>query len=142
MNDSKTDDPGVERHPVEPRSADSRSVETRSTETRSTETRSTESRAAEFVASLPSPRASGDRSDRFARLGMVIMSLGLAVTVVATVLSQTSDNSLDQSTQISLGITGLAATCFGGVIFLRYSLGELLRFWMLRMLHERETHRR
>lgn len=132
MNDSKTDDPGVERHPVEPRSADSRSVETRSTE----------SRAAEFVASLPSPRASGDRSDRFARLGMVIMSLGLAVTVVATVLSQTSDNSLDQSTQISLGITGLAATCFGGVIFLRCSLGELLRFWMLRMLHERETHRR
>lgn len=137
MNDSKTDDPGVERHPVEPRSADSRSADSRSVETRSTE-----SRAAEFVASLPSPRASGDRSDRFARLGMVIMSLGLAVTVVATVLSQTSDNSLDQSTQISLGITGLAATCFGGVIFLRYSLGELLRFWMLRMLHERETHRR
>ncbi len=137
MNDSKTDDPGVERHPVEPRSVDSRSADSRSVETRSTE-----SRAAEFVASLPSPRASGDRSDRFARLGMVIMSLGLAVTVVATVLSQTSDNSLDQSTQISLGITGLAATCFGGVIFLRYSLGELLRFWLLRMLHERETHRR
>ncbi|MEI2639608.1 MAG: hypothetical protein V9F03_11540 [Microthrixaceae bacterium] len=137
MNDSKTDDPGVERHPVEPRSADSRSADSRSVETRSTE-----SRAAEFVAALPSPRASGDRSDRFARLGMVIMSLGLAVTVVATVLSQTSDNPLDQSTQISLGITGLAATCFGGVIFLRYSLGELLRFWLLRMLHERETDRR
>lgn len=102
-------------------------------------------RADEFVASLPEPAndpsvgAGGDRSDTYARLGMIIMAIGLAVAVIAVIMSQTSDNPLDQSTQISLGIAGVAAVCFGGVLFLRYSFGRLLRFWLLRMLHEQHT---
>lgn len=94
-------------------------------------------RAERFVASLPEavdPTAT-DRSR--SRLGMGVMLVGLGVTIVAVILSQSSNNPLDQSTQISLGITGLAAVCLGGVVFLRYSLGRLLRFWLLRMLHER-----
>ncbi|MGB3409783.1 MAG: hypothetical protein WBA45_01195 [Microthrixaceae bacterium] len=93
-------------------------------------------RAAEFVSALPASSGSADRNDSYARAGMIIMAVGVAVAVLAVILSQASDNSLDQSTQISLGIAGLAATCFGGVIFIRYSLGGLLRFWLLRILHE------
>ncbi|MGB6057347.1 MAG: hypothetical protein WBF71_03715 [Microthrixaceae bacterium] len=93
-------------------------------------------RAAEFVSALPASSGGADRNGSYARAGMIIMVLGVAVAIVAVILSQTSDNPLDQSTQISLGIAGLAATCFGGVVFIRYSLGGLLRFWLLRILHE------
>lgn len=95
-----------------------------------------------FVASLPEPSNvstmadRGDRHDTYERLGMIIMIIGLVVAVIAVIMSQTSDNPLDQSTQISLGIAGTAAVCFGGIVFLRYSFGRLLRFWLLRMLHE------
>ncbi|HET8929683.1 MAG TPA: hypothetical protein VFN21_03395 [Acidimicrobiales bacterium] len=97
----------------------------------------TNRKADDFVAGLP------DVADRtraeliYARIGMVLMVAGFAVSVLAVILSQGSDNSLDQSTQLALGIAGLAAVGVGGVVFLRYSLGRLLRFWLLRMLHER-----
>lgn len=102
-----------------------------------------ERRAEAFAASLPEP--SGDttasdvpgRHDTYARAGFVIMVIGLVVAIIAVMMSQSSNNSLDQSTQISMGIAGIAAVVFGGVVFLRYSLGQLLRFWLLRMLHER-----
>lgn len=103
----------------------------------------TDRRADEFVASLPEPSTSrtttdaAGRHDNYARLGMAVMIIGLVVAVVAVIMSQTSDNPLDQSTQISMGIAGLAAVGFGGVVFLRYSFGRLLRFWLLRMLNER-----
>lgn len=93
-------------------------------------------RAAEFVSALPATSDRANRNDAYARAGMIVMFLGLAATIVAVVLSQASNNPLDQSTQISLGIAGLAGICFGGVIFLRYSLGDLMRYWLLRMVHE------
>ncbi|HTO01620.1 MAG TPA: hypothetical protein VL068_13195 [Microthrixaceae bacterium] len=95
-----------------------------------------EHRAGEFVSALPTPSEPTGRSDTYARVGLIVMVLGLAAAIIGVVLSQASNNPLDQSTQISLGIAGLAATCFGGVIYLRYSLGNLLRFWLLRVLHE------
>lgn len=99
-------------------------------------------RAQDFVASLPEPptrQGTADdpgRHNTYARLGFTVMVIGLVLAVVAVVMSQSTNNPLDQSTQISLGIAGVAAVVFGGVVFLRYSLGQLLRFWLLRMLHE------
>ena len=98
-----------------------------------------EQRAGEFVSALPRTTTASDRSgrsDTYARRGCFVMAIGLAAAILAVVLSQASNNLSDQSTQISLGIAGLAATCVGGVVFLRYSLGNLLRFWLLRILHE------
>ena len=94
-------------------------------------------KAREFADSLPSTSNRTGRHDTYARLGTVMMVIGLGLSIVATVLSQASDNPLDQSTQISLGITGLTLACVGGVVFLRYSLGQLLRFWLLRVVAEK-----
>ena len=98
-------------------------------------------RADRFVDSLPEVADRTRHEQTWARVGVVVMILGFVITVLAVILSQGSDNSLDQSTQISLGITGLAAVCLGGVVFLRYSLGRLLRFWLLRLLHEHHEQR-
>lgn len=93
-------------------------------------------KADEFVAGLPQVADRTRAEVLYARVGMAFMIVGFAVTVLAVVLSQGSDNSLDQSTQLVLAVAGLAAVCLGGVVFLRYSLGRLLRYWLLRMLHE------
>lgn len=96
-------------------------------------------RATAFVAGLPTVSDPSRREATYARIGMVVMSLGLVVAVVAVILSQSSQNPLDQSTQLTMAVAGLAATAFGGVVFLRFSLGRLLRFWLLRMLHEQRV---
>lgn len=93
-------------------------------------------RAERFVSDLPeATNRTRDEQNR-ARLGVGVMLGGFGLTVLAVILSQMSENPLDQSTQISLGIAGLAAVGVGGVVFLRYSLGRLLRFWLLRLLHD------
>ncbi len=99
-------------------------------------------RADRFVADLPDVTDRTAKETTLARVGVGAMAVGFLLTVVAVILSQSSDNALDQSTQISLGITGLAAVCAGGVVFLRYSVGRLLRFWLLRLLHENRSDRR
>lgn len=83
-------------------------------------------------------RAGGrpDRSARLARLGAVLMAVGLGATILAVVLSQLTNNPLDQSTDISLGIAGLAAIAVGAVVHVCNSFGLLMRFWMLRLVHE------
>lgn len=95
-----------------------------------------ESDADAFVARLPDVADRTRAEILYARVGMALMLAGFAVSVIAVILSQGSDNALDQSTQLALGIAGVAAVGLGGVVFLRYSLGRLLRYWLLRMLHE------
>ncbi len=97
-------------------------------------------RAERFVASLPVASDPSRRHATYAAVGMALMLVGLVTAIVAVLLSQASDNPLDQSTQTSLGIAGLAAVGVGGAVFLRYSLGTLLRYWLLRMTDEQ--HRR
>lgn len=97
----------------------------------------TSRRGEEFAASLPAVSDRSGRERQLARAGAVLMAVGVLVAVVAVVMSQASDNPLDQSTQLSLGIAGLAVACVGAAIFLRFSLGQLLRYWLLRLLHER-----
>lgn len=93
-------------------------------------------RADAFVASLPDGAVRGSREILLARLGMAIVVIGVVVALVAVVLSQSSDNPLDQSTQLAMGVAGVALVGAGGVVFLRYSLGRLLRYWLLRVLDE------
>jgi hypothetical protein len=40
---------------------------------------------------------------------------------------------------ISGGLLGLGCTIVGAALFLRYSLGRYLRFWLLRMIYEEHT---
>lgn len=91
-------------------------------------------KATRFVDTLPDPVDRTAAETTWTRVGAVIMVIGLIVAIAAAGLSQASNNTLDQNTQISAGIAGIAAVCFGGVLFLRYSIGRFLRYWLLRML--------
>lgn len=94
-------------------------------------------RAREFTAALSDvPVESTSRNATWAKLGLVLQIVGVAMTLIALALSQTTSNPLEQSTSISLGLAGLALVGLGGALFLRYSFGQFLRFWLLRLSAE------
>ncbi len=91
-------------------------------------------KADRFLAQLGDVRVdSSSRNRSLAKLGMVLLVAGAIVGWLAVVLSQTTDNPLDQSTDVSLGIAGMTTSLIGLGLYLRYSLAQFLRFWLLRL---------
>lgn len=91
-------------------------------------------RARDFSRALEDvPAQSTSRNGTWATVGLVLALLGVALTLIAVGLSQKTSNSLEQSTDLSLALTGLALVGLGGAVYLRYSLSQLLRFWLLRL---------
>lgn len=96
-------------------------------------------RADRFVAGLPDATDRTRRDVVWSRIGAVTMVAGAVIALVGVLASQASNNPLDQNTQLTLAVFGVALVGLGGVVFLRYSLGRLLRYWLLRILDT--THR-
>ena len=96
-------------------------------------------RAARFIVDLGDiDHDSSSRNATLSKVGMVLLIVGAAVAIVGVLLSQSSNNPRDQSTQISIGLAGIAVAIVGLGLFLRYSLAQFLRFWMLRFIYEQQ----
>ena len=94
-------------------------------------------RAQDFASALSDvPVESTSRNAAWAKTGLALQIIGVASAVIALALSQTTSNPLEQATCISLGLAGLCLVGLGGVLFLRYSFGQFLRFWLLRLSAE------
>jgi hypothetical protein len=63
---------------------------------------------------------------------------GMALGGVAYLLSSGTENPLQQRDAIVVALVGVAVAVAGGAVFLRYSLGALLRLWLARQLLDRE----
>lgn len=68
-----------------------------------------------------------------ANLGIFLIVVGVVLTVVA------NTTIVEESYTVTTGLMGIAITIAGGAIFLRYSLGRYLRFWLLRQIHEQRV---
>jgi hypothetical protein len=92
--------------------------------------------SAAFLAEIAALRVQrSGRDARLLQLGSLLMPLGVVLGVVAWFVSRNTDNPLDQRDAIILAITGVALSVVGVGLFVRYSLGEFLRFWMARLVH-------
>ena len=105
-------------------------------------------RAAEFRAAVSEIKvketsASNDRT--FAIVGVVLMVVGVVLTVVAYSQSHGADPSYltegpaSQRDAITIGLIGIAVVVMGAALFLRYSLGQFLRFWLARLIYEQQA---
>lgn len=102
----------------------------------------TTDRAEQFLTDLAGvEQARGSRNAVMARLGAVLLAVGVGLAALGLVLSQTTDNPLDQSTDLSLGLVGVVLSLAGLGLFLRYSFAQFLRFWLLRLIYEQSTAR-
>jgi len=84
------------------------------------------------------------RTERLlAGVGVALMVGGIVVALAAYVASLdvqatpgTNVDVLDSSSYQVLAVVGLAVSLVGGFVFLRYSLAQFLRFWLLRQSYE------
>lgn len=89
------------------------------------------------LARLRVKRASPSTEQRLLLAGAVLMPLGLVLVLVGYLgASGTTELSSQVPYLISGGLLGLGLTIVGAALFLRYSLGRYLRFWLLRMIYE------
>ena len=79
-------------------------------------------------------------------LGVLLMVAGIAIAFVAysaslnvTATPGTNVDVLDSNSYLALTVAGLAMSVTGGFVFLRYSLGRFLRFWLLRQSYEQRV---
>ena len=76
------------------------------------------------------------------RLGGLLMAVGPVLTVVAWFQSSQTSSPFNQNDAIIVALIGVTTAVVGVALFLRYSLGEFLRFWMARILAEQQSHAR
>jgi hypothetical protein len=100
-------------------------------------------RLEEFQSELARLRVKGRSADDEQRLlfaGIILMPVGLVLVLVGYVgASGTTDLSAQVPYLLSGGVFGLGLTIVGAALFLRYSLGRYLRFWLLRLIYEEHT---
>ena len=83
---------------------------------------------------------SADDEQRLLFAGIILMPVGLVLVLVGYVgASGTTDLSAQVPYLLSGGVFGLGLTVVGAALFLRYSLGRYLRFWLLRLIYEEHT---
>ena len=78
------------------------------------------------------------REKALARLGAVLLVAGPVLGVIAYLLSSGTTNPLQQRDAIVIALIGVSVSIAGLALFLRYSLGGILRLWLARAVAERE----
>lgn len=89
------------------------------------------------LARLRVKRGSPSNEQRLLMTGVVLMPVGLGLVLIGYLgASGTTELSSQVPYLISGGLLGLGLTIVGAALFLRYSLGRYLRFWLLRLIYE------
>jgi len=102
----------------------------------------TDDRASEFGREVQDIRVPGGtvaRERLLARVGAALLLLGPVLGVVAYFLSHGTTNELQQRDAIVLGLVAVTVSVAGLALFLRFSLGALLRLWLARLVAVQES---
>jgi hypothetical protein len=91
------------------------------------------------VAALKVRGGTVGRERLLARAGAVLLAAGVLVAIYAYTLSHGTDDPLQQRDAVVVGLVGVTVSIAGLGLFLRYSLGALLRLWLARLVLDRET---
>jgi hypothetical protein len=75
---------------------------------------------------------------RLIALGAVLMAAGVAVALIAFIISGSQSDTRDVLSSIIIAVFGLTLSVVGAAVFLRYSIGRFLRFWLLRLIYEQQ----
>ena len=79
---------------------------------------------------------------RLVALGVALMAAGAVVALVAFFASGSQTDTRDVLSTVILATFGLTLAVAGAAVFLRYSIGRFLRFWLLRLIYEQQDRPR
>lgn len=92
------------------------------------------------VAELRAAGGSAARESRMLLLGVIGLVAGIVLVAIGWFGASGTAALNDQiSYLISGGLLGLGISMVGGALYLRYSTGRLLRFWLIRLIHEQRA---
>jgi hypothetical protein len=83
---------------------------------------------------IPAPSAGRDRT--LARVGFLLGLVGIALGIIGYFVSHGTNNALTQNDAVTIGLIGVTCAIVGSAVFLRYSLSQFLRLWLIRLIHE------
>jgi len=98
-------------------------------------------REAAFRADVAAMKVRGGtvaRERTFARIGEVLLAAGIVLGIVAYAMSYGTTDPLQQRDSLVLAVLGVSVSIAGLALYLRYSLGALLRLWLARLVLDRE----
>jgi hypothetical protein len=90
----------------------------------------------EQIAEMKIPAPSVGRDRTLARVGLLLALVGIALGIIGYFVSHNTNNPLTQNDAVTIGLLGIACTIVGSAVFLRYSLSQFLRLWLIRLIHE------
>jgi hypothetical protein len=93
----------------------------------------------EEVKGLKIKDPNANRESALLKLGVVIMLVGVIVAIVSYFVSHNTNSSLEQNDALTIGLIGVAVTVLGAAMFLRYSFGAFMRFWLARLIFEQQN---
>jgi uncharacterized membrane protein YidH (DUF202 family) len=70
--------------------------------------------------------------------GIVLAAGGYAASLEVAATPGSNVDVLNSNSHEALGLVGIATSVVGGFVFLRYSLAQFLRFWLLRQAYEQQ----
>jgi uncharacterized membrane protein YeaQ/YmgE (transglycosylase-associated protein family) len=88
------------------------------------------------IAEMKIPAPNVGRDKLFARLGGLLALAGIVLGIVGYTISHGTNSPLTQNDAQVLALIGLSCSIVGSVVFLRYSLANFLRLWLIRLIHE------
>ena len=94
----------------------------------------------EFEARIAEMRIRTGKAERERQLmlaGVGLLVAGTVLAFVAYIVSTGQDDSRDVISSVILALGGLSLSVAGATLFLRYSIGRYLRFWLLRLIYEK-----
>lgn len=92
----------------------------------------------EAVATMPVAGGAMARERQLAILGLVLLLAGPAIAVYAYTLSNATTIPTQQRDAIVVALLGVTVSLLGLALYLRHSLGGILRLWLARAVAERE----
>jgi hypothetical protein len=96
-------------------------------------------RLQQFQAEVEQLKVTGGRANperTWGILGAVAMAAGVIITLVAWILTQGTESSLDFASYNAMGTFGMTLTIAGTGLFLVMSLRRYFRYWLVRLIYE------
>ncbi|MCU1373241.1 MAG: hypothetical protein JWO68_527 [Actinomycetia bacterium] len=96
-------------------------------------------RLQQFQAEVEQLKVTGGKSNperSWQIVGALAMTVGVVVSLVAWILTQGTESSLDFASYNAMGNFGLALVIAGTGLFLTMSLRRYFRYWLVRLIYE------
>lgn len=91
------------------------------------------------IAQVEVRTGSSATESRMVTVGLALMGIGVVIALVAFFLSGGQADTRDVLSTVILATFGLSLTVAGAAVFLRYSIGRFMRFWLLRLIYEQQS---